>query len=521
MSGRSPKSGLLVALACIAALVAGCGSTAQVSGTASAGGDGLRAEPGLSSTSQPPGSGDIGGGGGGTTAVGSVGTPTGADAVMGGISQAGPSAAANGRRPGSPSAIPAKGFGWDTTSVYVGIPTEEDVHQYAGSLGINFDPGSLEEDAKAVIADVNAKGGLFGRRVVPVFHDNATSDLESNPQAAAQRNCTAFTEDHQVIAVFNAVPTLDTDNWHACLQSHHTPLVNGSSSLYDSISFKQFGPYLWNTIEPNMSVFAPRWVSELKRLAYFSKWNTTAGGPGSAAVKVGILMPDAAVSQRIAREMKDRLVRLGLPVVEYAYHDSVSNYGGDMSSAVLRFASSGVTHVLSLPPIALAKVVFMQTAEQQRYRPRYAMSSVDNPLAFVSNVPKEQLSGGLGVGWIPAVDVDTAHDPGQTAPQRECLTALKRGGQTFAGDTRRVAMMAAFDICTSLKLIVAAGESAQGFDAQHLARGIGSIGFGFPTAPTFHSGLSPTNPAMPDQVRTLAYSPQCGCFTYQGEVHAY
>jgi ABC-type branched-subunit amino acid transport system substrate-binding protein len=503
------------ALACSVALVTGCGSTVGVSRTVTAGGDGLESGTGLPPTFGLSGSPEAPSGGAPSSSAAS-GDSTRTNGDAGGLVPGQPKGGGGGQPPGSPAGIPAKGVGWDARSIYIGIPTGEDVHQYAGSLGISFDPGSLEADAKAVIADLNAKGGLFGRRLVPVFHDNATSDLVANPDAAAQRNCTAFTEDRPVVAVFNAVPNIDTENWHACLQQHSTPLLNGSSSLYDTTSFRQYGPYVWNTLEPNMSTFVPGWVTHLQRLSYFAKWDTRAGGPGSAPAKVGILMPDTRVSQRLAHVMKARLNQLGLPTVEYAYQDAVSSYGGDMSAAVLRFNSSGVTHVLSIPPIAAAKLVFMQTAEQQRYRPRYGMSSVDNPTAFVSNAPGAQLSGALGSGWLPGVDVDTAHDPGQTPAQRECSAIFKRAGLSFAGDGRRTALMLAFDACTSLKLLVAAARSAGGLAPVSLANGIASIGSGFPTAQTFHSGLSSTSPAMPDEVRDLVYMPSCGCFAYRG-----
>jgi len=485
----------------------------ELSRTVTAEGASLQSETGLTPASRLPGSAETPYGGVPDPSAPSPGSTGSGEASRG---RAPVQLTDGGGAKRLPGAIPDKGIGWDARAVYIGIPTAEDVHQYAGSLGISFDPGSVESDAKAVIADLNAKGGLFGRRLVPVFHDNATSDLVTNPDAAAQQNCAAFTEDRRVVAVFNAVPNIDTDNWHACLQQHRTPLLNGSSSLYDSTSFRQYGPYVWNTLEPNMSAFVPGWVSHLQRLSFFAGWDTRAGAPGSAPVKIGILMPDTRVGQRLAQAMKARLNQLGLPTVEYAYQDAVSSYGGDMSAAVLRFSSGGVTHVLSTPPIAAAKLVFMQTAEQQRYRPRYAMSSVDNPSAFVENAPAAQLSGALGVGWAPGVDVDTAHDPGPTGAQRECLAILKRSGQSFAGDARRTALMLAFDVCTSLKLLVAAAQRAGGLDPARLAQGMASVGPGFPTAHTFHSGLSATNPAMPDQVRDIVYTPSCSCFTYRG-----
>src|SRR5205823_691068 len=122
----------------------------------------------------------------------------------------------------------------------------------------------------------------------------------------------------------------------------------------------------------------------------------------------------------------------------------------------------------------------------------------------------------LGTGWLPEVDVDSAHDPGTTPPQRECLSALKRSGESFSGDSRRTALMLAFDVCTSIKLLVGASQNAGGLGPEQLASGIASVGAGFPTATTFHSGLSGSSPAMPDVVRDLFYVESCNCFEYRG-----
>ena len=98
--------------------------------------------------------------------------------------------------------------------------------------------------------------------------------------------------------------------------------------------------------------------------------------------------------------------------------------GSESQAETLRFASAHVTHVLSLPPIEADQALFMQNAEQQRYRPRYGFTSYSLPLTVQQNpqvVPRAQLVGTLGVGWEPTNDVDAAHDPGQNPGQERCL----------------------------------------------------------------------------------------------------
>ena len=61
--------------------------------------------------------------------------------------------------------------------MYVGVLTVNDLHTVAGSLGINLDPGDLEADANAVADYINARGGIFGRRLKMLFRDTKTFDV--------------------------------------------------------------------------------------------------------------------------------------------------------------------------------------------------------------------------------------------------------------------------------------------------------------------------------------------------------
>src|SRR6476619_3910781 len=63
------------------------------------------------------------------------------------------------------------------------------------SAGINLDHGNYEKSYMAVINDLNAKGGITGRKIVPVFAP--VNPIGTDPAQAA---CVKLTEDEKVFA---------------------------------------------------------------------------------------------------------------------------------------------------------------------------------------------------------------------------------------------------------------------------------------------------------------------------------
>src|SRR5690349_22550034 len=82
-----------------------------------------------------------------------------------------------------------------------------------------------------------------------------------------------------------------------------------------------------------------------------------------------------------------------------------------ISSAVLKFRSDGVTHVLIWDDNGVATLFFMQQADNQGYRPRYGINSGNNMQVVAQVVSKSQLTGATGIGWTPAFDIANADSP--------------------------------------------------------------------------------------------------------------
>jgi hypothetical protein len=404
------------------------------------------------------------------------------------------------------------GRGFDARHVYLGFPTQTDVNDAAKGFGLKVDFGDQVAQVKAIIADINKRGGLLGRTVVPIFHDIKTAQLAADAASAAQATCTALTQDHPVIGVVNLVGGIDNSAFYGCMAQRHTPVFSGGLYGVDDDFFRQFQPYLYKISGPSWSQISPIWVDRLAAERYFTGWRTTTGGPGTAPVKVGLLYPDRLPESRAFTALKQLLTSRGYDVAATFAYDlsSQASLTTSLGRAVLPFASAGVTHVLSDSSTVF---YFMQAAEAQHYRPRYALTTYHAPFAALASLgaPAAQLAGSLGIGWFPLSDVDDPQDPGDVGVgARSCRDALVRGGQT--GVKQRSVALIAFVFCDGINMVVRAA-AAGGLDPAGISQGLQRVGPTFASALTWRSALA-NHPYVPGAVRDLGFDGSCTCFTY-------
>lgn len=485
-------------------LAAACGSTVQSSSAARIGGPtgaGSGAQNGL----------------GAATATGSDGSaPAVAQERLGAAAGTpGPAAAASGGgdNPSAPTVsdtapavggVSGSGRGYDAKTLYLGFPTNNDVNDAAKNLGLaalNF--GDIPAQIKAVLDDVNKHGGVLGRKVEPVFHDIKTADLQSNANREAQATCSAFTEDHKVVAVINVVAGIDLQSFYACLAKHDTPVVSAGLTPVDDAFVAAFSPYLYKLTSASFTSLTPVWIARLAAQRYFTGWNTASGGPAAGQPKIGLLYPATQPQQRIFASVKQQLARRGYQVSkEFQYGvASLQDESSAMASAVLAFNSAGVTHVLSSEADVL---LFMTAAENQHYRPRYGLTSYHAPgAALEGTVPAAQLVGSLGVGWLPVSDVDSNHNPGAVGPgETACRKVMKDHGVDISSGG---AALAAFAECDGIHVMVQAVTAEHDASTRAVRAGVAAIGPSFQSALVRQSGFSGNRAVMPGAVRDFAY----------------
>ncbi len=107
------------------------------------------------------------------------------------------------------------------------------------AAGINRDHGDYEKAYEVVIDDLNAKGGVNGRKIVPVYA--GIDPIGTDP---AQQACVELTEDEKVFAV---IGQFQGDAPICYVEQHETPIVGGSVTAENLARAKA----AWYTLDPS------------------------------------------------------------------------------------------------------------------------------------------------------------------------------------------------------------------------------------------------------------------------------
>jgi hypothetical protein len=405
--------------------------------------------------------------------------------------------------------IPATGPGWDEKFIYVGVVTNQDIQQVANTLGVDsLDSGDQKADAEAMIADLNARGGLFGRQLKGVFLDVKSSD---NADSNGQKTCTYFTQDHKVVALMNRVLQNDTPSFRACMTKARTMVFAGGTQTLDDRTFSRENGWYVHLTVPSWNRFAPALVGRLKAQGFFSTWDTTAGAPGALPVKVGIVATDNEDSRRVVALLDRELAKVSHASASTVFYTDQSG----LQAAVLRFRSDGVTHVLNADPFLF---LFMQNAESQGYRPRYAVNTLNGPSLLLSTTaPPAQLNGVLGLGWAPTFDVDASHDaPSTRIPgAATCRNVMARRGPHYPPEKRYA--VAYFNYyCDAMRLLVSAATVSGGLTPDQIRSGVRQVGAQLQPAFTFTNAMDAQVATVPGSASDLRWDSACRCFRYSG-----
>ena len=415
--------------------------------------------------------------------------------------------------PSSPHLTPtaaaaASSRGWDERFVYIGVTTQKDAQEAASSVGAEgLDTGDQEAQATAVADELNRRGGVLGRTVKLVFRDQRTVDMVHDADAVGSAACAHFTQDRPVVAVINPVTMLDRPSFRSCLAKAKVPLVSASVAAVDARVGAELAPYFVQSVAPPWDALAPALVSRLQAQGWFGGWNPRTGTPSAAPARVGVLVVSDPIGRRVGAVITQALTASGArSTITFDYAKA-----RDMSPAVLHFAGNGVTHVIASNADLFS---FQLAASSQGYRPRYGITSVNAPQTFLeTESPAGQNDGAMGVGWSPSLDVNDAHDPGDTGPgETECKRILAMGGQTFGG--KRLAEAVALAFCDGLRLVAAGATAGGGFTGAQVDLGMQRVAGSFRTAFGFRTGLGRDRRFVPGGIRDLIWDSDCRCFRY-------
>jgi hypothetical protein len=404
-----------------------------------------------------------------------------------------------------------KGRGFDTEHIYVGVNTMKDFDTVASNtFGVEgVDTGDQEGDVKAMVGYINKRGGVLGRQLVAVFHDTKTSSVLTNYTGAVQASCTHFTQDRPVAAVVD-LTLLDSYVLWDCLKKAGIPIFSGLFNMTDQFELDKYSPYRYALGNNRVDTYLPTLIDRQSALGYFKPWDTINGRPGNAPVKVGLMWSDDVPADRRSFAQLERLLTArGIKVV--AKVPTTGNNPSQISSAVLRFKSAGVTHVYMT--YLGQGLLFTQGAENQNYRPRYAAWAHLSPGVLQQFAPPSQLRGALGAGFRPGTDVGPAGGTGEVSSAAPvCRTIFEDAGLSY----RRYsfAETIAFMFCDSFRLYTEATKAANSTLAIDIRDAFGVVGPEFTSASVFRNAFSSKRLDAAGAVRELGYVDSCSCFRY-------
>jgi hypothetical protein len=221
---------------------------------------------------------------------------------------------------GTATAGASPNSGVTSGDIRIGIPLLD--YSALLSVGIKLNQGNYQNAYDALIANLNAHGGIDGRHVVPYYV--TFSPLSS---ASSQASCTQLTEDDQVFAVM--APYMA-----ACyIQTHGTPTIAVTTQVPVIPSVPNF------TLNPPPNAYDPLQLSVFAKLGLF-KHKT-----------VGVFAGNTTDDKEL-QDVQASLKKLGVKVTQTAVDSAPSSdeAASNQQVAVIsqKFKSAGVNEVVAV-----------------------------------------------------------------------------------------------------------------------------------------------------------------------------
>jgi hypothetical protein len=451
----------------------------------------------------------------GSAATGSARTSTGTAAAPASLSDGSVGS-------GTGGAAGSNGPGITATTISIGILYATNGDAYEAALGNTAaTQGDVGSEYRYIVKDLNDHGGIAGRKVVPVYHSVDATSGQSTEQTE-QATCADFTQDHKVFAM---VPG-GTQNILACMSKAGAVVAeSGGLTGQTTAEYNQF-PANFDATSISLDRLVANLVPVLQRAKYFTPWDTAAGAPGQLKPVTGIVVPDRPEYHHAVDVLVRALSRIGIVVsskdiVFYHWPNSSAEDGQavtEIQSAVLKFKTDGVTHVIPLE--VNGQVFFAAQADKQQYRPRYGINSASGDQAYLGSlIPSSQLHGAIGLGYFPAVDLPASMNPDNgpySGPaRRHCLDVMKKNGVTFSDTNAEAVALSLCDGLYELKAVLEHIDPAAGLNQRSVAASIDSIG-SVPSATYVTVAYGPHRRDAVSNGYLYAYFADCDCMHYTG-----
>jgi hypothetical protein len=332
---------------------------------------------------------------------------------------------------GPVSAAPSATQGVTATTIRVGIPYVD--LAALRHLGVTINWGSVPDAYMAIINNINAHGGILGRKIVPYI-----IPVDPTGPAPAATACTQLTEDDHVFVVLRPLQP-------PCYQNHNTPVLSG---LFTGAPAPGAQPDF--TLTPPDTAFDPLQLAVYNKQGLFKN------------KKVGIFTGGSQDDPEL-KVVQTALARLHVQVIQTAI-DSAPQ--GDLpaenaSVAVIsqKFQSTGVNEVLA---VGTGANIWPEGlgANQSAYNPPWIGISISNPAGTLTDAEKP---------YLKTITYAVAIPPGETVwkESQSCVSITRKAYPADTINAFRVGLppsgityTAPEFACTDLGLFTAIAKAA-------------------------------------------------------------
>jgi hypothetical protein len=248
--------------------------------------------------------------------------------------------------------------GVTATTISVGIPYVDFVALHA--LGVTIDEGSFPDAYGAIIANMNAHGGVDGRQIVAHY-------FKFNPSvpASVTASCSQLTEDDKIFIALSPV-------YPDCYQQDHGTLVIAGS----------LPGALPANVPPDFSLAPPDAAFDGPQLAVFAKRGAFKGK------KVGIFY--AADSDKpevlaVQSDLKKLHVNVALTAEDSVQATDAVASDQAVQSIAQRFQSAGVNEVIGVGGAGSTTWPRALLDNQSTYKPPWIATSETSLLSYVES----------------------------------------------------------------------------------------------------------------------------------------
>lgn len=484
-----------MATVALALAMTACGSTVQTGQGAgvSSGGLDYSASGTTTATGSSSGAGlTVPGAPGANATPGSIGAVPGSTSSIGGTPGGTPGAPGSAVTAQSGSA--ASRSAGATGPIRVGFETIQGGNQFVASgLGTPVNFGNGHQEITGIVNDINKHGGVNGRKIQAFFGDWNAASGESGREA----DCTQLTEDDKVSFIITVVNM--SQGYAACAARHNVPVINASFGAGDDTMYKQFSLFLYSAS-----------LMDLNTEESLVLQTGRADGRVAAAKKLGVVIDNTPPGD----PQYNRVLNATVAPILKAWGVPYETFGvatqADVNGAVLRFRADGVKTVLFIAPSGIIEILFMESAENQGYRPDYILGDSTSTWFIGQAAPAAQVQHITGAGSLPLSNVPESQYA-TTTREKQCFAVIAAAGEV---NHNRHNSITATPYCEATWEFVAIASRVRGVLTPASFYAAYPTVRSFPPVTTFAINFGDGKHFGASEYRTLGYTARCQCISY-------